>query len=36
MTVGMSLATISSLFGEFMQAVGAAERMFELYDRYLV
>jgi ATP-binding cassette subfamily B protein len=33
MTVAMSLGTISGLYGDFMRAVGASERVFELLDR---
>ncbi|GAM25851.1 hypothetical protein SAMD00019534_090260 [Acytostelium subglobosum LB1] len=33
LTVAMSLAFISSLFGDFMQSVGASDRIFELMDR---
>jgi len=33
MTVAFTFATISTLFGDFMQAVGAADRIFQLIDR---
>eukprot|EP01006_Ploeotia_vitrea_P022679 TRINITY_DN55085_c0_g1_i1.p1 TRINITY_DN55085_c0_g1~~TRINITY_DN55085_c0_g1_i1.p1 ORF type:complete len:672 (+),score=33.48 TRINITY_DN55085_c0_g1_i1:556-2571(+) len=33
LTVAMAFAFLSSLFGEFMSAVGASERIFEIVDR---
>lgn len=33
LTLAISFGFMSSLFGEFMQAIGAAERIFELIDR---
>ncbi|KAF2075245.1 hypothetical protein CYY_003463 [Polysphondylium violaceum] len=33
LTVAMALAFVSSLFGDFMQAIGASDRIFELMDK---
>ncbi|EFA86548.1 ABC transporter B family protein [Heterostelium album PN500] len=33
LSVAMALAFVSSLFGDFMQAVGASDRIFELMDK---
>ena len=33
LTVGIALAGLSSLFAQFMQAIGACERIFEIKDR---
>lgn len=32
-TVGMSLNSLSSIWGDFMKAVGASSRVFQLLDR---
>lgn len=33
LTIGINLATVTSLFGEMQQAIGASERIFQLLDR---